>query len=57
MFRRLKSDQIWRLDRKFYLKYPFENIKEENLPPISNHSYRKKIIKNEKFHIGRVWER
>ena len=43
---------IRRIRRSFYLKYPFESVKESVLPEVTG-GYKKKIVLNEKYHVGR----
>lgn len=46
---------VRRIRRHFYLQYPFEAIRDENLP-VKSAGYKKRICQNEKYHVGRVAE-
>ena len=46
------SKFVRRIRRSFYLKYPFESVKDSVLPEVTG-GYKKKVCLNEKYHVGR----
>ena len=46
------SKFIRRIRRSFYLKYPFESVRDSVLPEFTG-GYKKKVCLNEKYHVGR----